>query len=263
MVKIEKSYPAPKILLEKGKAEREKNCLAYEAGSPISITGKIYGAPEVKQVLIKDQYEKCCFCEADFRANAHGDVEHFRPKGGYTVTRKKSPLQKPGYYWLAYEWDNLMFSCQICNQTHKTNYFPIKEEAMRATTHHDDVNKETPVLIHPAFQDPIEHIYFNESVAVGLSEIGDESIYAYGLNREILVGKRAKFLELMIANYRLSKVNLQTASESLKNDLLALLRCNMAELMEDIARAKKVIENATSPSAPFSAMIRAYFADLP
>lgn len=54
---------------------------------------------------------KCAYCEADTQVVAHGDVEHYRPKSTY--------------WWLAYTYDNYLFACQICNQTYKSDNFPI------------------------------------------------------------------------------------------------------------------------------------------
>lgn len=53
---------------------------------------------------------KCAYCEGKASHVAHGDVEHFRPKSEY--------------WWLAYCYDNFLYSCQICNQTHKGSKFP-------------------------------------------------------------------------------------------------------------------------------------------
>lgn len=64
-----------------------------------------------KKQLKKESNNKCAYCEADTRVVAHGDVEHFRPKNVY--------------WWLAYCYDNYLYSCQICNQTFKSNKFPI------------------------------------------------------------------------------------------------------------------------------------------
>lgn len=66
---------------------------------------------KAKDQLIKESNHKCAYCEADTRVVAHGDVEHYRPKSEY--------------WWLAYCYDNYLFSCQICNQSFKSNNFPV------------------------------------------------------------------------------------------------------------------------------------------
>ena len=64
-----------------------------------------------KTQLKKECANKCAYCEANTSVVAHGDVEHFRPKSEY--------------WWLAYTYDNYLFACQICNQTYKSDNFPI------------------------------------------------------------------------------------------------------------------------------------------
>jgi uncharacterized protein (TIGR02646 family) len=64
-----------------------------------------------KPQLKKESYGKCAYCEANTDVVAHGDVEHYRPKSNY--------------WWLAYTYDNYLYACQICNQTYKSNNFPI------------------------------------------------------------------------------------------------------------------------------------------
>jgi uncharacterized protein (TIGR02646 family) len=70
----------------------------------------VYGAKSVKKTLLTAQHGKCAFCESKFEHVAFGDVEHFRPKGGWIQT-DGDQLTRPGYYWLAYEWSNL--SCGL------------------------------------------------------------------------------------------------------------------------------------------------------
>jgi hypothetical protein len=64
-----------------------------------------------KGQLKKESGGKCAYCEAPTDVVAHGDVEHFRPKSTY--------------WWLAFCYDNYLFSCQICNQTYKGDNFPV------------------------------------------------------------------------------------------------------------------------------------------
>jgi len=66
---------------------------------------------KAKPQLRIETHGKCAYCEAPTDSVAHGDVEHFRPKSTY--------------WWLAYCYDNYLYSCQICNQSYKSNNFPI------------------------------------------------------------------------------------------------------------------------------------------
>ncbi|MGB1109954.1 MAG: hypothetical protein ACPG4N_06345 [Gammaproteobacteria bacterium] len=69
-----------------------------------------------KDQLKIEAHNKCAYCEADVSVVAHGDVEHYRPKSSY--------------WWLAYCYDNYLYSCQICNQTFKGKHFPIHGNEM-------------------------------------------------------------------------------------------------------------------------------------
>lgn len=64
-----------------------------------------------KPQLKKESCGKCAYCEANTAVVAHGDVEHYRPKSIY--------------WWLAYTYDNYLYACQICNQSYKSDNFPI------------------------------------------------------------------------------------------------------------------------------------------
>jgi hypothetical protein len=63
-----------------------------------------------KAQLRKESDGKCAYCEGKASHVAHGDVEHFRPKDEY--------------WWLAYCFDNYLYSCQRCNQEFKGANFP-------------------------------------------------------------------------------------------------------------------------------------------
>lgn len=72
---------------------------------------------ESKGQLIVESAEKCAYCECSVPQVAHGDVEHFRPKSKY--------------WWLAYCYENYLFSCQICNQIYKGDEFPVGAQALK------------------------------------------------------------------------------------------------------------------------------------
>ena len=69
-----------------------------------------------KDRLREDTSGKCAYCEAPTATVAHGDVEHFRPKSIY--------------WWLAFCLDNYLYSCQICNQSYKSDNFPVSGDRL-------------------------------------------------------------------------------------------------------------------------------------
>ncbi len=66
-----------------------------------------------KEQLKAESATKCAYCESSAEAQ-FGDVEHFRPKN------------QDAWWWLACCYENLLFSCQICNQSYKRSEFPLK-----------------------------------------------------------------------------------------------------------------------------------------
>jgi len=127
-----------------------------------AFDSNFYSGHGIKEALLTSHFGKCAFCESKVRAVAHGDVEHFRPKAGYDQGRR---FNYDGYFWLAYDWANLYFSCQICNQMYKENHFPVlldnKGVERRTTFERNKGEVENPVLIDPGKEDPREHIRFD------------------------------------------------------------------------------------------------------
>lgn len=123
MIRVEKPEQAPRILRERGRRTTEGNQQAFESGErTFSFDNSLYGAKSVKNALIKAQHGKCAFCESKIRHVDHGDVEHYRPKGGFRQSSNE-PLEQPGYFWLAYVWENLFLACALCNQSFKGTCF--------------------------------------------------------------------------------------------------------------------------------------------
>ena len=205
MIRINKPKQVPDKLLTEGKKKRRSHCLSYNRNSQDYQSGKkkfsfsknIYAHPSVKKCLIEEtQHGKCCFCER--KVGNDGDVEHFRPKQAYRQEKGK-PLQRPGYYWLAYEWDNLYLACTACNQRHKENLFPLINPEERATSHHDNIKKEKQIFIDPGKEDPETFIEFRGEFPVGFDEEGrgHNTIKSLALDRHSLNERRKDKLKLL------------------------------------------------------------------
>lgn len=196
----------------------------------------LYGDPEVREALRRAQHGKCAFCEAKITHVMYGDVEHYRPKGGFM---RGGSLQRPGYYWLAYAWDNLVLACQLCNQRHKRNAFPLAGGSRRARSHRGDVAKEAPRFVHPAQEDPSAVIGFHEHVAyaVGGDRRGRETIRGLGLNRAEIRGDRERFLEKL----------------RVIRDLAAAVPPSPAR-----GAAQRLLDEAVRDDAEYAAMARAF-----
>lgn len=123
-----------------------------------AFASEIYASPMIKQAIIQSSYGRCAYCETLIHQSQYGDVEHFRPKSAY-VNDIEEALNYPGYYWLAYSPENLLFSCATCNEAYKKNYFPIR--GVRAQSAEDNLLTEHPVFINPYTENPRNVIRFS------------------------------------------------------------------------------------------------------
>jgi uncharacterized protein (TIGR02646 family) len=251
VIRIKKPTQAPAILQNRGVKALRQLCVQYDADHEAHkgwlFDPNIYGAKSVKNLLRKSQNGKCAFCESKVAHIAYGDVEHFRPKGGYRQ-RSKDPLVQPGYYWLAYDWSNLLFCCQICNQRHKRNHFPLADTNQRAKSHHHDIRNEQPLFIHPAIEDPSAFLEFKDEYlrAIDGNPRGMATIDALGLNREDLAEIRRDSL---------AQIKVLVDCRELFANLLATDPDPVAA--EQVAAIDARLVQCARDSAQYAAMVRA------
>ncbi len=205
MITVSKPKSVPGILSGKGVAENKKNCDLYDATTPVSnrsklkfsISPAIYNDPSIKKILRKAQHNKCCFCEK-FQHDEYAEVEHYRPKLGYK-SKRIDKLQKPGYYWLGYTWENLFFICKPCN-VKKGNIFPLGDETKRAKNHGNLIADEKPFILNPTgtgLNNPRKHIQFDNELVIGITDEGKATVEACRLDRFGLdLARRAHIDEL-------------------------------------------------------------------
>lgn len=254
MIRIRKKEAAaiPEILTTAGQIETDSLINRFIAGEKEfkseDFNSNIYGHKEVKESLIEIQNYKCCFCESKIGHVSYGDVEHFRPKAGWVQNNEK--INKPGYYWLAYDWDNLLLSCEICNQRYKKNFFPLLPESTRALSHIADMALEQPVFIIPVGEDVEELITFNEEIpkAVDDNERGNETIKKLGLDRELLNEQRRQTLNAIRDIYDLAKGYPETYPELKEN----------AD-----NKIKKYYDSSLLDETEYASMLRSFFRDNP
>ncbi len=137
------------------------------------IKQSIYGANDVVEKLKKLYNNKCAYCET---YEPEPEIEHYRPK---KQIKNIARSEHEGYYWLAYEWTNLLPACHDCNKiVAKGNNFPIEGErvyhpiflidkrevdtnANKLTSNY--LQKEKSLLINPEIPDfnPFNFFEFN------------------------------------------------------------------------------------------------------
>lgn len=124
------------------------NDAAVESRAPVWRDHKTW-------LLCKVFHHKCAYCEGDLAAQTRGAAEHFRPKKGVSQVAADGtviPETHPGYWWLAFSWENLVPACPDCN-AEKGVKFPVRgtrvcsPEPARTIDELDAV--ERPLLLHP------------------------------------------------------------------------------------------------------------------
>lgn len=196
MIRITRPAKTPASLIRSAPKATQKHCDAYEANPADYDSGKvtfkfskIYGSAVVKGALMKAQHTKCFLCESKIPHITYGTVEHMRPKGGFKQ-EESDDLGRPGYYWLAYEWTNLLLACDICNEQFKKNHYPLFNPAKRARNHHHSIDSEKPVLIDPTSEDPSRFLGFREEFAYAKNGNRRGKLVVPWLNRDELVEVR-------------------------------------------------------------------------
>lgn len=271
MIAIVKSAVPPAALARAAAAARQALEQAYDndpAGcqqpgtAALKPQRRIYAARDVKQQLQADQHNKCAYCETCFVHSSPGDVEHYRPKAGYRQTAT-GRVQGPGYYWLAYEWQNLLFTCEDCNRTRKRQLFPLaNDRAGRARTHHDALAQEAPLLLNPAAVNPATHLTFAEEVVQPLTPEGKASIATYALNRVALLADRRERLRHLRNQEVLARI-FEADPPLIALEQLVGLYGSETELSRQIVVARLAYQRATHAAAEYAGMARANFSPLP
>jgi len=212
----------PKQLYKKGPGHEEllKNRALLAQGNDKDVDFAAYRLKPVRDQLTAVFGRKCVFCESLLLGTQSGDIEHFRPKGRVVVIDPvtKQRAVKPGYYWLAARWHNLLIACQDCNRPReqengdgsravlgKASYFPLADEAGRATTA-AGVRKEQALLLHPCRDDPALHLEFTDAGGIRARAVegipsakGAATIEYCGLSRAELLQMRARHRRTVMA----------------------------------------------------------------
>lgn len=248
MIAIHKGT-APPTLVRVGELHAKELCDAYDADPEIYRAGKempvrasIYTSDAVKAELEACHHGKCCYCETDFRRPyAYSEVEHWRPKSSSRQALDGKRM-RPGYYWLAYSWDNLLLSCSFCNKI-KNDLFPLDEPAARARNHGMRIEDESPSIIKPdADNDPRAHISFHMEVPVGITPLGRKTIEVLGLDS-------------LAHEPRLTHLAKIREARTIWIDLMDSIDPTARQHAE---RFRDFVEEAARPEKPYSAMVTDY-----
>ena len=180
MRRINRSFDSPPKSLKDAWSEQE---LVANSGGSGAIKDSIFKGKKITITDSSDEYyneeeyeiryrlrvlfyNKCAYCEC---IEYKPDVEHYRPKGRVDG----SDGNDFGYYWLCYEWTNLIPACSECNRPPgKHDKFPVTgirvtRPPLRNNGHmyksrckadHPYLLAEGPTVLHPRIDNPETHL---------------------------------------------------------------------------------------------------------
>jgi uncharacterized protein (TIGR02646 family) len=193
---------------------------------------------------LKDEiyHNKCGYCETKINAGFELQIEHYRPK-----KEVEEDLNHDGYYWLGYEWSNLLLACPKCNQQGaKGNKFPI--EGKRVYTHSYCIidgllaskecyppiflKEEKPLLLNPEVDEVEKYLFFLPTGEIrGLENRGKKTIEICNLDRDSLIIARKKIVDDILIEIRKDidffiqkKISDETLTYNLKKIFSNILR---------------------------------------
>jgi len=185
-----------------------------DEGKPGEKINDLYNDDDVRNALNQLYHNKCAYCEGlTNTAKFTSRIDHYRPKNGI-----KGVTNHKGYYWLGYEWTNLLPTCEKCN-IKKSNQFPLKDETTRITDNLKNegfllnnefvlenftiskLTKEQRLLLNPEIDEVEKHLYFLPNGEVRhLTDEGEITIKVCDLNRSSLIYERKKIVDDLIRN---------------------------------------------------------------
>ena len=117
----------------------------------------------IKATLIEEFQNKCAYCGSKLGLTSRSEIDQFYPKSIYPDK--------------AYEIDNLLLTCNVCN-VNKGNQFPLDEKGL-------------PLLLNPRFDNFYDHMKIEKNgLVTHLTKRGFVTIEILKLNRTSLVEER-------------------------------------------------------------------------
>lgn len=148
---------------------------------------------------------KCAYCE---KLSHAPKIDHHRPKGKVVGAGNLNN----GYYWLCYEWSNLLPSCTDCNSIEaKSSKYPVTGNRNNSHPTHGNPpitnssffiynaifnTSEQPLLLHPEYSIPENNFTFDKQGKMfGSTPEGIKTVEVLKLDNPDLNGWRRKIYE--------------------------------------------------------------------
>ncbi len=281
MRRVRRAAAPPSLVgpASKGVAEFDKARVFFNvpANKTRAFDFQAYKGEDVRDALRKMFHRKCAYCETFYAPAMPDDIEHYRPKGAYIEDGKP---KKPGYWWLAMAWANLLPSCADCNRARrqqivgkerketkgKANQFPLAPGSVRATTE-ADVAAEVPLLLNPTAGDrPDRHLEFlpdgivRPALVKGAeSERGQVTIDVLALLRRDLADARAVAAKETVAAIQHVRDTMDDIADfkALPDISAAKRKEKIEELRVRLDRNIADMEAKAAPATPYSAVAEA------
>ncbi|CAN5388970.1 hypothetical protein BH11BAC3_BH11BAC3_02360 [soil metagenome] len=205
---------------------------------------------------------KCAYCE---KLSHAPKIDHHRPKGAVVGAGNLNN----GYYWLCYEWTNLLPCCTDCNSIEaKGSKYPLKGN--RNNSHPITGNPvtiffaeflydsrfnigEQPLLLHPEYSTPENDFAFDkQGRIVGITQEGRQTITALKLDNPDLNGWRRKIykdhlaeLERIVRKYHrnINPITEDQFEDFISDWLLELVLVANDDTLEYTLFRKFILEN--------------------
>jgi uncharacterized protein (TIGR02646 family) len=179
-----------------------------ECPNPAALANNDYANQVNKEALRKSTAGKCMYCEGKFEQSSYAHVEHIKPKTKFPE--------------LKFSWDNLGFSCQVCNTNKGEKY------------------DETTPFINPYNENPEDYLVFLDFYVHPRrdSERGKYSITELQLNRAGLIERRKERIDKL---YTLINVFSCIPNESFRAQLLTEIKAEADKDKEYSAMVKSVL----------------------
>lgn len=223
--------------------------------------------PEVVRKLKLLYHNKCAYCE---NLEYEPEIEHYRPLRKVINVR---PIHN-GYYWLCYEWTNLVPSCHVCNKVGggKGNKFPIIDETNRQRTHlvnemgqldqtkmkahQSPLINEQPYLLHPEIDDPKLYFRFSNNGSMrGIDNEGrgEKTISICNLNRQNLKVARQAVIDRFVESFSNALKSFHKLKS--KNQISGNSHVNAQnQLKNDLKNIFQQLENRQAPHRTYTLM---------
>ena len=220
MIKVHKNLDDIPLTLNERKTEKRRDiCIKDEKYHQKKEFHQRFKQKDIKESLKSIYKNKCAFCEQEITEcidnnleDCSSTIEHYRPKSIY--------------YWLAYSWDNLLWSCHRCNQN-KDNKFEILntqvdfEESFKDNIHISSIlyqDIEKPLIIHPEIESVLTQLSFENGIISSDDNRVNYTINTCELDRDDLNEKRLKIIE-KFKNSAKKRNRLNKSYEDILNNL--------------------------------------------